>query len=156
MKIKTTVDYDYDATSHKIYEEELLGRPLSKEEYDNISLWELQTAIGHSAAGLSLFDTDNDSRFTPEFWELSLDELKQTLKEQKAIILHNPEPEFRNEFPEITLGPRKGQSNFKKEPVEYEDRMYHVQYEDGIMGVEREIELHEDETFEILEKTVVE
>jgi hypothetical protein len=150
MKIKTTVYYDKDDISHKIYEEDLLGRPLSTEEYDNISLWDLQTAICHSGAGWCPFDIDNDWRFTREFYDLSVDELKQRLKEHEAIILHTAEPGFRNEFPLITHGPRKGMPNFKKEPVEHADRMYDVHFEDGIIAVEREIELHEDGTFEVV------
>jgi hypothetical protein len=118
-----TLYYEFD---------ELIGRDLSKEEYDNISLFDLQQAIAHCSAGICIFDTDHDCRFTPEFWQLSLDELKRQLEENGAIVLRMPEPSFRNEFPLVTRGPRKGLRNYKKEPKVYEDRWYTVEFREEL------------------------
>jgi hypothetical protein len=112
--------------------DELIGRGLSKEEYDSLSLVDLQTAIANSMAGTCIFDVDNDLRFTPEFWKLSLDELKQQLEENRAIVLCMPGPEWRNVFPVFKRGPRKGLPNYKKEPTTYEDRWYCVEFRDDL------------------------
>jgi len=78
--------------------DEEMGRGLTKEEYDSLSLFDLQTAISHSTAGLAIFDTDNDWRFTPEFWKLSLDDLKRQLSAQtfNAHYLQDPLPDTGN------------------------------------------------------------
>jgi hypothetical protein len=90
-KAKAILYYD------KEYTDEFIGRKLSQQEYDDISLEDLQTAILHSVAG-DLWD-QQDFRSTREFYDLSVDELKQVLKEQQVIIVRNLEPTFREEFP---------------------------------------------------------
>ena len=121
--------------------DEEMGRGLTKEEYDSLSLFDLQTAISHSTAGLAIFDTDNDWRFTPEFWKLSLDDLKRQLEEYGAIVLRMSEPSFRNVFPVITRGPRKGLPNYKKEPEVYEDRWYCVEFREELHACNKGIEV---------------
>src|SRR5262249_53294093 len=114
-------------------------------------LFELQTAICHSWAGSCLpFEQDKDFRFTRKFYDLSVEELKQTLKKHGAILIRSNEPLWRNVFPKFTRGPRKGMSNFKKEPEIYEDRMYRVEFEqDDVVAREGEIEERRDGTFTV-------
>jgi hypothetical protein len=131
---------------------ELIGRALTQGEYDDLTLFDLQAAIGHSSAGLCLFDTDSDMRFTPEFYNFSIDELKEKLKEQGAIVIRSHEWEWRNEFPLFARGPRKGLPNFKKEPDVYFDRLYLVDYKEELIAVEAEIEQHDDGTFTVAEE----
>jgi hypothetical protein len=47
------------------------------------------------------------------------------------------EPLFREEFPPITKGPRKGYPNFKKAPKRFQDRLYLIAFLDaGTVAVE--------------------
>jgi hypothetical protein len=61
-----------------------------------------------------------------EFNALTAEQLKERLRKNDALIIRSREPLFRNEFPPITKGPRKGYPNFTKDPAVYEDRLYRI------------------------------
>jgi hypothetical protein len=139
-------------------DDEVLGRALTPEEYENISLNDLQVAILNS---IFLCEIDcgedketfkrNDDRAIRAFYELSTDQLNQRLKDNEFIILRCNEPLWRNVFPPITRGPRKGMPNYKKQPDIYMDRIYRVAYETNLMKREGHIEEDEDGYFTVLE-----
>lgn len=77
--IKAALFYDCDV---------LVGRALTQEEYENISLKDLQNAICNSIFVSQIgCEEDNDCRATREFYELSTDQLKQRLKDNGLIIV---------------------------------------------------------------------
>src|ERR1700738_3885459 len=115
--------------------EECLGRTLTKDEYDNITADELRDAIHHSPWGICVFDTDNDIRFTKEVVDdlrrMSATELKEVIQKEKGMIIRysdDDEPGERIVFPVFQKGPRKGYSNFKKEPEVFFDRWYTIEF----------------------------
>jgi hypothetical protein len=82
----------------------------------------------------------------------SADQLKDRLRTSSGLLIRLQERLFREEFPPITKGPRKGYPNFKKAPKRFQDRLYHIAYlEDGTVPMENQrIELADDGSFKVL------
>jgi hypothetical protein len=106
--------------------QELIGRALTEEEYNNITQQELLDAISHSSLGWCVVDTVAGG-FSPyahnTLMNKTTTELKQFIDENGGMLIRSEEPMFRNEFPLITKGSRKGHPNFNKEPEEFGDRI---------------------------------
>jgi hypothetical protein len=157
MEITTTLYYVGDCKKHTFSDIDLLGRALTQEEYGNITAEELRDAICHSPY-LCCIDIEEGPGMRPTLkgWQeliaLSAEQLKERLRKHEALLIRSHEPLFRNEFPLITKGPRKGYPNFKRYPEEFEDRLYLIEFLDaGTVAVEdQRIELAYDGSFEIL------
>jgi hypothetical protein len=125
----------------------LLGRALTQEEYENITADELRSALCHCPYL---------GRPPLHHWRWiiagSADQLKDRLRTSSGLLIRLQERLFREEFPLITKGPRKGYPNFKKAPERFQDRLYHIAYlEDGTVPMENQrIELADDGSFKVL------
>ena len=119
-------------------EQELIGRTLTDEEYECLTVEELITAIRHSSWAWWVFagtkGLEPNGRFTIETqkWlnEQSARELKEFIREKDGLIIRLDEPEERNEFPVFSKGPRKGFPNYKKEPETCFDRWHDIHFKD--------------------------
>ena len=157
MTVITTTLY-YDGFSFD--DDDILGRALTKDEYDNITADEIRDAANHSIYlhELGIGESDKDLRPSPEGERIgkamSVEQWKKTLQQYNAVLLRCRELSEINVFPVFTKGPRKGQTNWKKEPKVYMDRWYRVEFlgEHGAVGIEGKVFLHEDGTFTVLEK----
>ena len=78
--------------------------------------------------------------------------MKETLQQHNALLIRSREPLDRNVFPVFTKGPRKGQTNCKKEPRRFIDRWYLVEFLDKVVAEEGKVFLH-DGTFSVLDDT---
>jgi hypothetical protein len=166
MEVTTTLyyvdDFPRPGEEHRFSDEDLLGRALTQREYENITVQELRDAICHSPY-LCCIDIEEGPGMRPtlkgwqEFIALSAEQLKERLRKNEALIIRSREPLFRNVFPPITKGPRKGYPNFKKYPVEHEDRLYLIEFLDaGTVAVENQrIGLADDGSFKILKAEFV-
>ena len=158
--ITTTLYYDDDKPPS------LIGRALTKAEYDTISKHELRQAIGNSYSLflLDIGDTFLDNRPTPaaerEYEAMSVEAVKEAMQRNKVLLLRSPEPLYRIEWPVITKGPNKGLRNWQKGRScpdtiqEFCDRWYTLEDEDEVHAVEAKVFLHENGTFSVLEKVV--
>src|SRR5262245_35924122 len=124
MKNTTTLYYGgFPEFGKKRFYDDLLGRALTQEEYENITAEELRDAICHSAF-LWQIDIEERHDWHPtlagwqEFISLSAEQPKERLRRKKSLLIRSDEPLFRIEFPLITRGPRKGH------PTQFEDRVY--------------------------------
>ena len=135
MEVTATLYYDnfpWPEEKHSFSDDYLLGRALTQEEYKNITAEELRDAICHSAY-LCQIDIEEgpDMYPTPDGWRefiaLSAEQLKERLRKNEALLIRSHEPLFRNEFPLIAKGPRKGSPNYKKFPATFWDRFYRIE-----------------------------
>jgi hypothetical protein len=150
MEVTTTLYYNqFSFSGQKLLFSAfyLLGRALTHEEYENITADELRNALCHSP---------DLGRPPLDQWRWiiagSADQLKDRLQESDALLIRSQERLFREEFPPITKGPRKGYPNFKKAPKRFQDRLYLIAFlEDGTVPMEdQRIELADDGSFKIL------
>jgi hypothetical protein len=122
--------------------DELVGRALTQEEYDNITAQEIRDAINNTSWGWCVIDIDNDGRFTKEAYDalhaMTVEQLKALIEEHKSVLIRCEQPTFRNVFPVFSKGPRKGYPNFKKEPEVFEDRWYTIEFKEDIVTKEVE------------------
>jgi hypothetical protein len=156
--ITTTLYYDINDP------DKLIGRALTKTEYDTFSKDELREAISNSYSLflLDIGDTFLDNRPTPaaerEFEAMSVKAVLESMRRNKVLLLRSPDLLFRFDWPVITKGPNKGLTNWKKglscpdTIEEFCDRWYTLEHEDGVVAVEAKVFLHEDGTFSVLEK----
>ena len=157
MTVITTTLY-YDGFGYD--DDDFVGRALTKDEYDNITADEIRDAVNHSIYldELGIGECDKDLRPSPEAERIakamSAEQWKETLQQHNAVLVRCRELSERYVFPVFTKGPRKGQTNWKKEPEVYMDRWYRVEFlgEHGAVGIEGKVFLHEDGTFSVLEK----
>jgi len=157
MTVITTMLY-YDGFGYD--DDDFIGRALTKDEYDNIMAHEILDGVNHSICldELGIGECDKDWRPSPEALRIAesmtAEQLKKTLQQHNAVLVRCRELSERYVFPVFTKGPRKGQTNWKKEPEVYMDRWYRVEFlgEHGAVGIEGKVFLHEDGTFSVLEK----
>ena len=157
MTVITTTLY-YDGFGYD--DDDFIGRALTKDEYDNITADEIRDAANHSIylEELGIGESDKDLRPSPEAERtakaMSAEQWKETLQQYNAVLVRCRELSEINVFPVFTKGPRKGQTNWKKEPEVYMDRWYRVEFlgEHGAVGIEGKVFLHENGTFSVLEK----
>ena len=86
---------------------------------------------------------------------MSAEQLKEAIQQHNAVLMRSPEPLHRYVFSVFTKGPRKGQTNWKKDPEVYMDRWYCVDFlnaDYGVVAVEGKVFLHENGTFSVLKK----
>ena len=158
--ITTTLYYEYEDDTHN--DDDFYGRALTKDEYDNITADELRAAINHSIfmSEIGIGDVaSKDLLPTPEAERtakaMSAEQLKEAIQQHNAVLMRSSEPLHRHVFPVFTKGPRKGETNWKKEPEVYMDRWYRVDFlnaEYGVVARQGKVFLHEDGTFSVLEK----
>ena len=150
--ITTTLYYDDDEPPS------LLGRAVTKGEYDTISKNELRDAIRncYDLVCLGIGDIYIDLGTTPaadrEFNAMSVETVKEVLRQHNVLLLRSPQPLCRFDWPVFTKGPRKGERNWKRTPQEVCDRWYTLEEEDDVVAVEAKVFLHENGTFSVLEK----
>jgi hypothetical protein len=153
MEITTTLyyidDFPEPGEKHTFCDDHLLGRALNREECDTITAQELRDAIDHS---IFRDEVDLGELSEQDFNALSADQLKAALQKNDALIIRSDVPLFRNVFPPITRGPRKGEPNRRKDPEVFEDRLYRIDWiAAGVVAVEdQRIELTDDGSFKIL------
>ena len=131
----------------------LLGRALTREEYENITADELRNALCNSPYL---------GRPPLHHWRQlivdSADQIKDRLRKGgDALLIRSQERLFREVFPPITKGPRKGYPNFKKAPKRFQDRLYLIAFlEDGTVPMENQrIELADDGSFKVLNPKLI-
>jgi hypothetical protein len=152
--VTTTLYYDSDHQD----EDYLFGRALTEVEHANITADEIRDAISHSMFWCELGLEDGPGmRPTPEavraFNALTIEQLKEALRKNNAILIRCNTPEYRNVFPVFTKGPRKGETNWKKEPQVFWDRWYLVRFLDEELElVEAKVFLHDNGTFSVAEE----
>src|SRR4051812_15604226 len=161
--IRTTLYYEDAQLKNDTHnDDDFYGRALTKDEYENITADELRDAINHSIfmEEIGIGDVDSkDLRPTPEAERtakaMSVQQLKEAIQQHNAVLMRSREPLHRYVFAVVTKGPRKGQTNWKKDPKVYMDRWYCVDFlnaEYGVVAVEGKVCLHDDGTFSVLEK----
>jgi hypothetical protein len=162
MEITTTLYYVGDCKKHTFCDVDLLGRALTQQEYANITAEELRDAICHSTFLWEIdIEEGPDMHPTPDGWRefiaLSAEQLKERLRKKGALLIRSHEPLFRNEFPPITKGPRKGYPNFKKYPYQLKDMLYSIEFPDaGTVAVENQkIKLADDGSFKVLKSELI-
>ena len=109
---------------------------------------------------IDIGDSDSKDLFpTPEAERtakaMSAEQWKEAIQQHNAVLIRSPEPLHRNVFSVFAEGPRKGETNWEKEPEVYMDRWYRVDFinqDYGVVAVEGKVFLHEDGTFSVLEK----
>jgi hypothetical protein len=134
---------------------EILGRIPTSDEYANITETELLDAIRHSSWATCVLDTDRDFRFTKEVRNMlramTAAELKDLIEKHNGLLVHALDDDLegqmhavgpweRYEFPIFSKGPRKGYPNFNKDPEEFFDRWYEIEFKDECIVVEKELE----------------
>ena len=158
MEITTTLYYVHDfprlGEKHTFSDDDLLGRALTQEEYDTITAQELRDAICHS---IFRDEVDLGELSEQDFNALSADQLKAALQKNYALIIRSDVPLFRNVFPPITRGPRKGEPNRRKDPEVFEDRLYRIDWiAAGVVAEEdQRIELADDGGFKVLNPELI-
>jgi hypothetical protein len=154
------------------YGEELIGRALTTEEYENITAQELLDAVNHPSAcgmGTAWPDWEPQNAYeeklardfrTPErvYKDLTAQEIKELLKKGEFLLIHSNEPMARIEPPRFTKGPNEGEYNFfnkdKDAWKETKDRWYTIENKDEVIAVEAEID--GDEGFDVINSSEVE